>query len=165
MDLGALRPLFVRSPESRIAMSGLPCHVQAIRKLQQLESPEGDWARLSVVFLIELACSSGTTPDGTRTLIEDVVGIPAETVAEIRYRDGDYPGGIKILASGGREHRLARELERDAVEATGQHAVVVVALPGGGPEAEAFVAVGVEVGAHDPLRAGGDGRDVDMGRF
>jgi coenzyme F420 hydrogenase subunit beta len=104
--LGALRPLFVGSPERRIAMSGLPCHVQAMRKLQRLDSPEGEWARSSVVFLIELACSSGTTPDGTRTLVEDVVGIPAETVVEIRYRDGNYPGGIKILASDGREHQL-----------------------------------------------------------
>lgn len=104
--LGALRPLLVGSPEMRIAMSGLPCHVQAVRKLQQLDCPQGEWARSSIVFLVELACSSGTTPDGTRTLVEEVVGIPAKTVEEIRYRDGEYPGGIKIVASDGREHRL-----------------------------------------------------------
>ncbi|MBV1855774.1 Coenzyme F420 hydrogenase/dehydrogenase, beta subunit C-terminal domain [Catellatospora sp. NEAU-YM18] len=104
--LGALRPLRTSYPKTRIAMSALPCHVQAMRKLQQLDSPEGEWARSSVVLLIELACSSGTTPDGTRSLVEEVVGIPAETVVEIRYRDGAYPGGIKILASDGREHRL-----------------------------------------------------------
>jgi coenzyme F420 hydrogenase subunit beta len=105
--LGILRPLFVRSPETRIAISGLPCHIQAIRKLQQLESPAGEWARTSVAFLIELACASGTTPEGTRTLIKDVAGIPEHTVEEIRYRDGDYPGGIKIVTSEGSEHRLS----------------------------------------------------------
>jgi coenzyme F420 hydrogenase subunit beta len=77
-----------------------------MRKLQQLESPEGEWARSSVVFLIELACSSGTTPDGTRTLLENVVGVPAETVVDIRYRDGEYPGEIKVVTSEGHEHRL-----------------------------------------------------------
>jgi coenzyme F420 hydrogenase subunit beta len=104
--LGALRPLFVGSPETRIAMSALPCHVQAMRKLQGLDSPEGEWARSSVVLIVELACSSGTTPDGTRTLIEDVVGLRADSVVEIRYRDGDYPGEILVRTTDGQEHRL-----------------------------------------------------------
>ncbi len=47
-----------------------------------------------VVLTIEIACASSTTRAGTEHLITDKLGIPLVEVAQMRYRDGEYPGRV-----------------------------------------------------------------------
>lgn len=94
--LVALRALYEREPEARIAVSGIACHMQAIRKLQALDAPIAAWARKQIAVLVEIACSSNTLPAGTSTIIRDVLGVDAGEVADIKFREGAYPGNVQI---------------------------------------------------------------------
>jgi coenzyme F420 hydrogenase subunit beta len=89
---------------SRVAIVGLACHVQAIRKLQRLDHVIGQRARDRIAFVIEIACSSSTLPEGTASFITEVMGIPLASVAAVRYRDGGYPGEFAVFThDGGRQ--------------------------------------------------------------
>lgn len=99
--LTSLRPLFEHHPEQPVAVAGIACHMQAIRKLQRLNSPVGEWARRRIVLLVELACSSNTLPAGTSSLITDVLGTPRDQVVDVKYREGTYPGRFQITKADG----------------------------------------------------------------
>jgi coenzyme F420 hydrogenase subunit beta len=90
--LNALRAIYHRVPDENIAVVGLACHVQAIRKLQRHDTAIGRWAKQRIVLIIETACSSNTLPAGTSGIISDVLlGDPQRTV-NVKYREGAYPG-------------------------------------------------------------------------
>jgi coenzyme F420 hydrogenase subunit beta len=99
--LGVLRQAMHPTPR-KVGIVGLACHMQAMRKLQTLDTPAGAWARDHVRFLVEIGCSSGTTPEGTRSLIEGLLEERTEDVALVRYRTGDYPGEIAVDMKDGR---------------------------------------------------------------
>jgi coenzyme F420 hydrogenase subunit beta len=105
--LGALRETMLAHPRAKVALTGVACHIQAMRKLQAMDTVAGQWARDQVVLMIELACSSNTRPGGTRTIIEKRALVPVESVVRLRYREGEYPGGIAIRTDDGQEHRVA----------------------------------------------------------
>ncbi|MDD1012699.1 Coenzyme F420 hydrogenase/dehydrogenase, beta subunit C-terminal domain [Pseudomonas rubra] len=94
--LNALRECFEQTPEARIALVGLACHVQAIRKLQRRDTTIGRWAKSQVVCVIETACSSNTLPAGTRSIISDVLAQDPQQVTDIKYREGEYPGRLQV---------------------------------------------------------------------
>ncbi|HEX2095063.1 MAG TPA: Coenzyme F420 hydrogenase/dehydrogenase, beta subunit C-terminal domain [Longimicrobiaceae bacterium] len=94
--LAALRTVFAEHPSWRVGITGLACHVQAIRKLQRLDTEWGRRIRRQLVFTLEIACSSNTRPSGTETLLTDVVGVALERVAELRFREGEYPGQVSV---------------------------------------------------------------------
>ena len=96
--LGRLRRVMREDPDGLVAMSGIACHVQGVRRLQAMDTEAGRWARDHIVFVVELACSSGTTPHGTAAMIEELGGVAPENVTRLRYREGDYPGNIRIWA-------------------------------------------------------------------
>lgn len=90
--LNALRDTYDRTPDENVAVVGLACHVQAIRKLQRQDTEIGRWAERRIVLIIETACSSNTLPAGTSSIISDVLGgDPGQTV-NVKYREGAYPG-------------------------------------------------------------------------
>ncbi|MGA5702112.1 Coenzyme F420 hydrogenase/dehydrogenase, beta subunit C-terminal domain [Peterkaempfera bronchialis] len=105
--LGALREVMERQPGARVAMTGVACHIQALRKLQAMDTPAGRWARDRVVLAVEPACSSSTRPEGTAAVIRDRAEVPLESVVRLRYREGEYPGGISIRTADGADHRVA----------------------------------------------------------
>jgi coenzyme F420 hydrogenase subunit beta len=105
--LGALRETMLAHPRAKVALTGVACHIQAMRKLQAMDTVAGRWAREQVVLMTELACSSNTRPGGTRTIIEKRALVPVESVVRLRYREGEYPGGIAIRTDDGQEHRVA----------------------------------------------------------
>lgn len=94
--LVALRPIFEERPGHEIAVVGIACHMQAIRKLQRQDTAIGVWARERIVLLIEIACSSNTLPAGTSSIITDVLGIDRDAVVGVKYRDGSYPGRFAV---------------------------------------------------------------------
>ncbi|WP_102922845.1 Coenzyme F420 hydrogenase/dehydrogenase, beta subunit C-terminal domain [Streptomyces noursei] len=104
--LGALRPLVIEEPDARVAMSGVACHIQAMRKLQAMDTEVGRWAREHVVLLVEPACSSSTRPEGTAAVIRERAGVPLDSVVRLRYREGAYPGDIAIRTDDGADHRV-----------------------------------------------------------
>lgn len=94
--LNALRECYEQQPDARIAVVGLACHVQAIRKLQRRDTAIGHWARRRIICVIETACSSNTLPAGTHSIISDVLGQDPQQVRDIKYREGDYPGRLQV---------------------------------------------------------------------
>lgn len=94
--LTALRPLFDQHPEQNVAVVGLACHIQAIRKLQRQDTPIGAWAQQRIVLLVELACSSNTLPAGTSRMITDLLQIERDEVVDVKYREGTYPGRFQV---------------------------------------------------------------------
>jgi coenzyme F420 hydrogenase subunit beta len=101
--LGVLRPLLAAEQPYRIVVVGLPCHIQGIRKLQSIDSNLGARARDRLIFLVEIACSSGTPPAGTASFITEVARLSADDVTMFQYRGGKYPGGVIIGTRAGEE--------------------------------------------------------------
>ena len=95
----------LRDPRfSRIALVGVPCEIQAVRKMQTL-LPMPALAE-KIVLAVEIACASSTTLAGTEFLITEKLGIPLEDVAEMRYRDGEYPGAFTVTTRDGARRSL-----------------------------------------------------------
>ena len=108
--LGLREPLLSEG-ESRGAVVGLPCHFQALRAIQALDSPIGERARNRVVFTIEIACSSNTLPSGTEAVLVEDLGLELKDVLFVGYRDGGleqapYPGVFSATTRDGRRHDL-----------------------------------------------------------
>lgn len=104
--LGALRPVMEAEPDARVALTGVACHIQALRKLQALDTAAGRWARDHVVLAIEPACSSSTRPEGTAAVIRERAEVPLDSVVRLRYREGEYPGDMSIRTDDGVDHRV-----------------------------------------------------------
>ncbi len=104
--LKGLKPYIKERANVRIGISGLPCQVQAIRKLQALDHPVGEWARKHILFVIEIACSSNTTFVGTETLIKDQLNLNPKDVEKVSYREGEYPGDFIVQDNKNVKHKI-----------------------------------------------------------
>jgi coenzyme F420 hydrogenase subunit beta len=95
----------LRDPRfKRIALIGVPCEVQAVRKMQNLD-PLPEVAE-KIVLAVEIACASSTRLAGTEFLITEKLGIPLNEVAEMRYREGEYPGQFTVKTHDGMRKSL-----------------------------------------------------------
>ena len=95
----------LRDPRfKRIALVGVPCEVQAVRKMQNLV-PLPEVAE-KVVLAVEIACASSTKLAGTEFLITEKLGIPLQDVTEMRYREGEYPGEFTVKTRDGQQRSL-----------------------------------------------------------
>jgi coenzyme F420 hydrogenase subunit beta len=95
----------LRDPSfERIALVGVPCEVQAVRKLQNLV-PLPEVAE-KLVLSVEIACASSTLLAGTEFLITERLGLALEDVVEMRYRDGEYPGQFAVRTRSGERRAL-----------------------------------------------------------
>jgi len=95
----------LRDPRfKRIALIGVPCEIQAVRKMQNIDPmPE---VAAKIVLTVEIACASSTKRAGTEFLITEKLGIRLEDVAEMRYREGEYPGMFAVKTRDGGHHTL-----------------------------------------------------------
>ncbi|MEH2193503.1 MAG: Coenzyme F420 hydrogenase/dehydrogenase, beta subunit C-terminal domain [Nostoc sp.] len=105
--LSILKDLFRENPSLRIGIVGIACHIQALRKLQRIDNQWGEIARKQILFTIEIACSSSTSPSGTETLIVDSMGISLDDVKEVRYREGNYPGEFVVHTKDGEKKSIS----------------------------------------------------------
>jgi coenzyme F420 hydrogenase subunit beta len=94
--LRILKDVLEKNPKARIGMSALPCQVQAIRKLQQMDSLAGEFARNNILFILEVACSSSTKVQGTETFVEEKMNIELSKITDLKYRAGEYPGNMAV---------------------------------------------------------------------
>lgn len=74
----------VRQGYQRIAVTGTPCHIHALRKMQL----SGRFRDLTdkLALAIGLICTTHWTVDGTEYLIWHQLGIPLDQVARLKYR-------------------------------------------------------------------------------
>lgn len=97
---------FLKSRSSfKLGVSALPCQVQALRKLQNLDNEVGKWAKEHIVFIIEIACSSNTSFVGTEALINEVQ-LSTKSVKKISYREGEYPGDFVVEDVNNAKHKI-----------------------------------------------------------
>lgn len=101
-----LKDIIYENSINRIGIVALPCQVQAIRKIQDMNSKIGKLFREQIIFICEIACSTNTTYKGTETLIEKCMGIPLEIVSQVSYRDGNYPGTFTVCTKTGEKKKL-----------------------------------------------------------
>lgn len=99
--LRILKTLRESDPMASIGVVALPCQVQAIRKLQNMSGAIAEYARRNIKFVQEIACSSNTLPSGTETLIEHEAAVPKDSVRDVKFREGEYPGDFVIHLKGG----------------------------------------------------------------
>jgi coenzyme F420 hydrogenase subunit beta len=91
------------APWERLGVVTLPCEAQALGKMRNVG---GAGIADRVVFTLELACSSSTRLAGTEHLITNELGVELEDVAEMRYRDGPYPGEFVARTRDDERHAL-----------------------------------------------------------
>jgi coenzyme F420 hydrogenase subunit beta len=95
----------LRDPRfKRIALIGVPCEIQAVRKMQNLV-PLPEVAE-KVVLAVEIACASSTKLAGTEFLITEKLGFKLQDVTEMRYREGEYPGLFTVKTRDGQQKSL-----------------------------------------------------------
>jgi coenzyme F420 hydrogenase subunit beta len=95
----------LRDPRyERVALVGVPCEIQAVRKMRNLV-PMPEVAE-KVVLTVEIACASSTMLAGTEFLITEKLGVALEDVVEMRYRDGEYPGQFAVKTHSGERRTL-----------------------------------------------------------
>ncbi len=88
----------IRNKLGRYAFVGLPCEIQALRKTQGIfSSLQG-----RIVFSIGLFCGGRTTIAGQKFTLERY-GFKPESLSEIRYRGGDWPGTLSVCTKDGKE--------------------------------------------------------------
>ena len=93
----ALKEILKSEEGERFAVVGLPCHINGIRKAEQINKS----LKEKISFHIGIFC--GHTPNflGTEFLL-DKLGIKKEDVKNLNYRGEGWPGSMKIsLESGG----------------------------------------------------------------
>jgi len=87
--------------DDRIAVAGLPCHIQGIRKAEQC-IPR---LKTQIRYRISLACSLNFSFTGTARFLKDL-GIAPDSVAVLQYRGRGWPGSALIRLKDGTEQTL-----------------------------------------------------------
>jgi coenzyme F420 hydrogenase subunit beta len=82
--------------DGRFAVVGLPCHIEGIRKAEQLS----DRLRRRIKLHIGLLCSHTVSFTGTELLVKKL-GIRKEDVVDLRYRGEGWPGSMTIKTKSG----------------------------------------------------------------
>lgn len=77
--------------DGRFAVVGLPCHIQAVRKLELLHTG----LRKKIVLHLGIFCANNNTYLGTEYFLRNN-RIPPNRVRDIRYRAEGWPGKIRI---------------------------------------------------------------------
>lgn len=85
----------------RIAVVGLPCHLQSLRLWERLNSK----VRRNVELRVGLFCATTLTKQASMLLLKRV-RIKPKDVAGIDYRKGEWPGGICVWLRNGQEKHL-----------------------------------------------------------
>ena len=82
--------------DDRIAVVGLPCHIQGIRKAEQ-RIPQ---LAKQIRYRISLACSMNFSFRGTERFLQNL-GIARESVAAFEYRGRGWPGSVLVRLKDG----------------------------------------------------------------
>jgi coenzyme F420 hydrogenase subunit beta len=89
----------------QFALVGLPCHIQAFRKLS--EAAPSLASKISIV--IGLYCGRTMEQKATLSLI-NMLGVPLKSVKEIQYRGGPWPGEFRLYTKDGLCHSCHKDI-------------------------------------------------------
>ncbi|MHB0981742.1 MAG: Coenzyme F420 hydrogenase/dehydrogenase, beta subunit C-terminal domain [Thermoleophilia bacterium] len=87
--------------DDRLAFVGLPCQVAGLRKAELAGR-----GLPTVSVIIGLFCLSNFYREATTYIIEHVLGLPLDVVADVAYRDGPFPGAFTVTTNAGSRHHL-----------------------------------------------------------
>lgn len=91
----------LRRFQGRVAVAGLPCHIQGLRRAA-LRLP---WLRDRIALYLALFCYHGVTRMGTRFWLERL-GLAPEAVAALDYRGDGWPGRMTVVARDGARRQV-----------------------------------------------------------
>ena len=87
----ALKEILDSKEGEKFAVVGLPCHIQGIRKAEQINKK----LKESIVLHLGLFCNHGVNFTGTQLFLEKS-GVKKEDVAKFNYRGQGWPGNTLI---------------------------------------------------------------------
>lgn len=87
--------------DDRIAVVGLPCHIQGLRKAEQRIGKLAQQIR----YRISLACRLNFSFQGTARFLENL-GIAPDSVAVLQYRGRGWPGSAQVRLKDGRKRTV-----------------------------------------------------------
>jgi coenzyme F420 hydrogenase subunit beta len=87
--------------EGKYAVVGLPCHIQSLRKAEAVIPA----LKQRIVLHLGIFCSHTTDFKGTEFLLHKQ-GIKTETVSEISYRGGGWPGAMTVKMNDGQTRKI-----------------------------------------------------------
>lgn len=92
----ALRAILDGEKGERFAVVGLPCHIQGIRKAEQVNRK----LKEKIVLHIGIVCNHTPTFFATEFLLKNLK-IKKEEITKLDYRGEGWPGGMKITTKNG----------------------------------------------------------------
>jgi len=91
----------LKSKRENFAVVGLPCHIQGIRKFQEIDPI----LKKKIKICLGLVCGQEVNFIGTRFILRKL-GIEAEEVKEIYYRGDGWPGYMKVVLKNGQIKKI-----------------------------------------------------------
>lgn len=88
----------ILSEDGRFAVVGLPCHIQGIRRAELKISDLRD----KIAYHFGIVCSHTMSFLGVEYILKKM-GIASNEIAELKYRGGGWPSGIKVLQKDGQQ--------------------------------------------------------------
>ena len=88
-----------------LAFVGLPCHIHALRKLQQSSSD----IISPIKYFIGLYCGLNLSIESIKGLFDRFCIRDSNTVKSIKYRDGIWPGDFMITLKNGKSVRMSKQ--------------------------------------------------------
>lgn len=95
----------LKKMEGKFALVGLPCHIQAFRKLSEVVPSLAE----KVTLVIGLYCGRTMVQKATLSLI-NMLGVPLAKVKEIQYRGGRWPGEFRLFTRDGTCYSCHRDI-------------------------------------------------------
>jgi coenzyme F420 hydrogenase subunit beta len=90
--------------EGRLAYVGLPCQVHSIRKLQAAGDPAVD----SIEYVLGPFCGNTLHFSSVRSFLRSNGVRDYHEVKELGYREGEWPGNMRVVLEGGRVIELPK---------------------------------------------------------
>jgi len=87
-----LKEILKSKTEEKIAVVGLPCHIQGIRKAERINEN----LRKKIVLHFGLICNHTPSFFATEFLLKKMK-VRKEEIKKLDYRDGGWPGGMSIV--------------------------------------------------------------------
>ncbi len=90
--------------DRRVAIVGLPCHFESLRKAELKQSR----LRKRIILRLGLFCSHNVSTLATEFVIRHL-GVKRADVVRFRYRGDGWPSGIRVSLANGEEHFLPNQ--------------------------------------------------------
>ena len=91
----------LESDLKQVAIVGLPCHIQAIRKMELGGRSYHSWSE-RVRYRMGLWCIGNFSRNGIESMVQDRLGVPLNEVSKVQYQARPFPGQFTVTTKAGR---------------------------------------------------------------